>query len=95
VSAEHDSEPEDRLGMTEEQRVWFKAHTSGYDDQDVNGVDLSLLRRNLKLTPTERLQRHQGALRMVSEIERARRRARLLPLSESYGAVEPAWPAVE
>lgn len=75
MSAEHDPEPEDRLGMTEEQWAWFKAHTSGYGEQDEHGVDLSLLRRNLKLTPTERLRRHQGTLRLVLEIDRARRRA--------------------
>ena len=79
MSAEHDPEPEDRLGMAEEQWAWFKAHTSGYGEQDVNGVDLSLLRRNLRLTPTERLQRHQGAVRMVMELDRARRRGKLSP----------------
>lgn len=83
MSAEHDQEPEDRLGMTEEQWAWFKAHTSGYGEQDGNGIDLSLLRRNLKLTPTERLQRHQGAVRMVLEIGRARRRASFSAPAES------------
>ena len=48
-------EIEDRLGMTDEQWERFQAYTHGYGDQDENGVDLSLLRENLKLTPTQRL----------------------------------------
>ncbi len=54
-------EPEDRLGMTEEQWAQFQAYTHGYGEQDENGVDLSLLRENLKLTPTERLERMDSA----------------------------------
>lgn len=45
----------DKLGMTDEQWAWFQKATHGYGDQDENGIDLSLLRENLKLTPTERL----------------------------------------
>ena len=50
-------EPEDHLGMTPEQWAQFKAFTSGFGDQDENGVDLSLLRENLTLTPNERLKK--------------------------------------
>ena len=46
---------DDRLGMTDEQWSVFKRLTSGYGDQDENGIDLSLLRANLKLTPNQRL----------------------------------------
>jgi hypothetical protein len=68
-------EPEDRLGMTPEQWAWFQQHTRGYGDQDENGVDLSLLRANLKLSPTERVQKLQRALRLEWEIRNARRSA--------------------
>ena len=64
-------EPEDRLGMTEEQWETFKRITRGYGDQDENGVDLSLLREDLKLTPEERLKEHERALRRVMEVQRA------------------------
>jgi len=43
--------------MTPEQWEAFQKYTQGYGDQDENGVDLSLLRANLKLTPTERVDR--------------------------------------
>ena len=49
--------------LTEEQRAameaWLAAHP--YGEQDENGIDLSALRRNLRLTPTERLIRLQQA----------------------------------
>ena len=47
----------DKLGMTDKQWEWFQKATHGYGDQAENGVDLSLLRENLKLTPTERLEK--------------------------------------
>lgn len=51
-------EVEDRLGMTPEQWELFQAYTRGYGEQDANGIDVSLLRRNLLLTPTERVRGH-------------------------------------
>lgn len=65
-------DPEDRLGLTPEQWEWFQRHTHGFGEQDENGVDLSLLRENLKLTPTERIEKMRKALELVLEIERAR-----------------------
>ena len=50
-------EPEDRLGMAPEQWAQFQAFTRGYGEQSESGVDISLLRANLKLTPTERLEK--------------------------------------
>lgn len=47
--------PGDRLGMTEAQWEQFQAHTQGFGEQDGNGVDLSLLRENLRLTPEQRV----------------------------------------
>jgi hypothetical protein len=64
-------EPEDRLGLTEEQWAQFQAYTRGYGEQDENGVDVSLLRENLKLTPTQRIEKHQRALEFCREVRRA------------------------
>jgi hypothetical protein len=64
-------EPEDRLGMTEEQWETFKRLTRGFPHQDENGVDLSLIHENLNRTPEERLQEHERALKMAEEVERA------------------------
>lgn len=55
-------ETEDRLGMTDEQWAQWQAYTRGYGEQDENGVDLSLLRENLKLTPWERLRKNQRGM---------------------------------
>jgi hypothetical protein len=59
--------------MTDEQFArfmeWQRAHP--YGDQDENGIDLSLLRANLKLTPLERLQKlvaNQEFLRATREL---------------------------
>lgn len=54
-------EPTDHLGMTEEQWTRWQAYTHGYGDQDENGIDLSLLIANLRLTPAERLAKLQAA----------------------------------
>ena len=35
------------------------------------GIDLSLLRESLKLTPTERLRRHEEALEFMEAVRRA------------------------
>lgn len=40
------------------------------------GVDLSLLERNLRLSPTERLEKLQGAAELVAEVQRAGAQAR-------------------
>lgn len=65
-------EAEDRLGMTEEQWARFQEITHGYGDQDENGIDLSLLRENLKLTPTQRLERLQQVHDFFWEARHAR-----------------------
>jgi len=55
---------------------WFSTNPLWYGEQDENGVDLSLIRENLKLTPTERLRRgdqaRRSALRLM-EIGRKHR----------------------
>ena len=70
-----DEQSEDRLGMTEEQWARFQTYTHGYGDQDENGIDLSLLHENLKLTPTERILKHDRALAGVLELIRAAKAA--------------------
>ena len=55
--------------------AWLKAHP--YGEQDENGVDISLLRENLKLTLEQRWLKHQCALRTVLEVKRAGERTRL------------------
>ena len=48
-----------------------------YGEQDENGVDLSLIRRNLRLTPTERLRRAdrecRALMRMREDVRRNRK----------------------
>ena len=42
-------------------------------DQDAYGIDLSLIRENLRRTPSERLRRADAARRTALELRRARR----------------------
>lgn len=39
-----------------------------------SGIDISLLEERLRLTPTERVERHQRALEFAEEMSRAGRR---------------------
>lgn len=68
---------DDRLGMTPEQWEWFQSHVRGYGEQDENGVDVAALRENLRLTPTERVQKMFRALELHREIDRARSASQL------------------
>lgn len=68
---------EDRLGMTEAQWRIFKAWTTGHGEQDENGVDLSLLRANMKLSPMERIEQMRRARAVVMEVRRAGKAAGL------------------
>lgn len=45
-------------------------------EAEQQGVDLSLLRERLRMTPTERLQRHQAALALVDALTAAGQRKR-------------------
>ena len=47
-----------------------------YGEQDENGVDLSLIRENLRLTPTERLRRGYRARRDALRLREYARRNR-------------------
>jgi hypothetical protein len=44
---------------------------NGFTEQDDNGIDLSHLRANLRLTPMERLEKHRRAHELWMEVERA------------------------
>ena len=77
MSATPEDNTEDRLGMTAEEWRRFKAWTEGYGEQDENGVDLSLLRANLILTPTERVEKMRRSLAGIMEVRRAGAAARL------------------
>ncbi len=64
------TEPEeDRFGLTPEQWEWHQKRGDGFGDQDENGVDLSLLRENLKLTPTQRIERNRRAMISLSKMK--------------------------
>lgn len=63
------SEQQTRL---DEWLAWQAANP--YGDQDENGIDLSSLRENLRLTPTERLIRLEQAANALLELDRARTR---------------------
>lgn len=68
---------DDRLGTTEEQWERFQAYTHGHGDQDENGIDLSLLRERLRLTPAERLARLEQAAWFFMELRDAGAKARV------------------
>lgn len=52
--------------------AWIKEHCGPlcYGEQDENGIDLSLIRSNLKLTPLERIRRHDAAVIEILELQR-------------------------
>jgi hypothetical protein len=72
------------MKLTAEQEAYLKklADPHYYGEQDENGVDLSLIRENLKLTPEQRLARgsrgRKNALRLL-EIGRRTRENRTGP----------------
>ena len=61
------TEPEDRLGMTDVQWAQWQTYTHGFGDQDANGVDISLIRQNMKLMPWERLGKLERQLGFFNE----------------------------
>ncbi len=55
-----------------------------YGEQDQNGVDLSLIRRNLRLTPRERLRRADGEARALLRLrEKCPKKPKKVPLKKS------------
>jgi hypothetical protein len=51
-----------------------KPRWTPYGEQDENGVDVSLIRANLKLTPTERLRQGQRMQRQAMRLRKYARR---------------------
>ena len=76
MTSKAEPEPE-HPDTTDEPQDRLNALPCGYGDQDENGVDVSLLRENLKLTPTQRWDKHQRALALALEVRRAGQAARL------------------
>ena len=56
---------------TDESRAGSQAAAQGYGDQDENGVDVSSLRRNLRLTPAQRLARLQQAVASMPRVRQS------------------------
>lgn len=55
----------------------FNSPLLGFSDQNADGVDLYHLRANLRLTPTERLERNRRSHELLMEVRRAGAVARL------------------
>jgi predicted nucleotidyltransferase len=69
--------PEDRLGMDEEQWARFQAYTHGFGEQDAYGIDVSLLRENLRLTPSQRIDKMLRGLALFR--------------SDAMSDLQPSW----
>ena len=69
---ENDETEDVRRGMTDAQWEIYQRATSGYGEQSASGIDISLLRENLKLTPTQRLAKLQIAHNFFVEADNAR-----------------------
>ena len=65
-----ESDPEDRI---------VPVNSASYGEQDENGVDLSLIRESLKLTPLERLRKADRAWRDAVRLMEYGRRNREKP----------------
>ena len=68
-----DQPDEETPSLTDEQRArmeeWLRAHP--YGEQDENGIDIGAIRRNLSLTPGQRLLRLQQAVNSMREVKDA------------------------
>ncbi len=66
--------------------AWIKEHCGPlcYGEQDENGIDLSLIRSNLKLTPLERIRRHDAVLADTLRLQRIGREHFLLGVREDH-----------
>ena len=79
-----EEEPDDvRRGMTDAQWEIYQRATRGYGEQSESGVDISLLRENLELAPTQRIEKMRRALALVKEVRRASIADGLLVLPEN------------
>jgi hypothetical protein len=64
------------MKLSPEHEAYLKklANPRYYGEQDENGVDLSLIRENLKLSPLERLRKADRASRALQEMRKRVRR---------------------
>ena len=62
--------------MTPDQKAAFDQWTHSYGEQDENGIDLSLIRENFKLTPLQRARLGDLARRRALEMQEHGRRLR-------------------
>ena len=69
-------EPEDRLGMTEEQWEWFQRFTRGYGDQDENGDDIWQKKAWESLSPSEQEARIEKLRILRDEVREQAARSR-------------------
>ena len=56
------AEVEDRLSMTDDQWAQWLVYTHGYGKQDENGIDILLIRENLRFSPWKRLEKLQRSI---------------------------------
>jgi hypothetical protein len=88
---EDSSELDDiRRGMTDAQWEIYQKATTGYGEQSESGIDISLLRENLKLTPTQRIEKMRRALSFVREVRCAGIAAGLSTPNPRYRITEAA-----
>ncbi len=67
VMAQTETQDADQLGMTDAQWAQWQDYTHGYGEQDANGIDVSLIRENLRSSPWERLAKLQRNLLFFKE----------------------------
>ena len=60
--------------MTAEEWIRANCGPHQYGEQDENGVDLSLIRENLKLTPEQRLEKFVAFMAFLDGVRGAARR---------------------
>jgi hypothetical protein len=59
-----------------DERSVIERYCFGFPQQNADGVDLSLIRENLKLTPAERLRRNYECRQQVLRLQGSARRIR-------------------
>lgn len=71
-----DESEKERMGMTDAQWEIYLRAVTGYGDQSESGVDLSLLRENLRLSPTQRIEKMRRSLANYIEVRNATSKSR-------------------
>ena len=71
------------VGMSDVPKNQPPSSECGFGEQDENGIDLSLIRENLKLTPLERIRKADSARRQTLKLLEYGRRHRANALREN------------